>query len=49
MTSYIIRNIPIALWAEVKARAASEGRSIRWLILRFLEAYAEKGSADLGG
>lgn len=42
MPNYILRNIDPDLWAKVKARAASEGRPLRWLILKLLELYASR-------
>jgi hypothetical protein len=41
MPSYILRNIDPTLWERVKARAAKEGHSLRWLFLSFLERYAD--------
>jgi hypothetical protein len=49
MPSYLVRNIPLELWARVKTRAADEGRPLRWLIIRFLELYADRGYDGLGG
>jgi hypothetical protein len=41
MPSFILRNIDPDLWLRVKARAESEGRSLRGLILWLLTKYAE--------
>jgi hypothetical protein len=41
MPAYILRDIDIELWTRVKERAASEGRSLRGLILWLLQWYAE--------
>ncbi len=43
MPSYILRKIDPDLWASVKARAAAEGRPLRFIILALLKAYALKG------
>lgn len=43
MADYIIRNVDDALWRKVKARAESEGRSIRWVIVELLKRYAKDG------
>ena len=41
MPSYILRNIPDDLWVRVKARAESDGRHLRGLILWLLTKYAD--------
>lgn len=41
MPSYILRNIDPKLWESVKARAETEGRSLRGLILWLLTRYAD--------
>src|SRR5712691_613448 len=41
--AFILRNMPVDLWARVKAQARREGRPLRWLLLRLLELYASKG------
>jgi hypothetical protein len=38
--SYILRDIPADLWRQVKVEAATEGVSVREVILRGLKAYA---------
>lgn len=43
MTSFILRNIDPKQWAAVKKRAAGEGRTIRWVVLRLLQLYAREG------
>ncbi len=43
MPSYILRKIDPDLWASVKARAAEEGRPLRFVILALLKAYVLKG------
>lgn len=40
---YALRNIPADLWTAVKARASSEGRTIRGVILLLLTSYVERG------
>ena len=45
MPNYILRKIDPDLWASVKARAAAEGRPLRFVILALLKAYAEQGLA----
>lgn len=41
--TYLLRNIPDELWIRVKRRAASEGRPLRFIILKLLEYYAAHG------
>lgn len=41
--NYVIRRIDPELWKAVKARAAKEGRPIRFVILGLLQLYAERG------
>jgi len=43
---YILRNIDPSLWDRFKERAASEGRSLRWLIFELIRRYVEKGLGD---
>lgn len=43
MKFYLVRNIPDALWIQVKRRAASEGRSLRWVLLALLRYFAAHG------
>jgi hypothetical protein len=40
MPAYTLRDIDTDLWTRVKERAATEGRSLRGLILWLLERYA---------
>lgn len=40
---YALRGVDRALWNRVKARAAGEGRSIRFVILALLKVYAAHG------
>jgi len=42
---YLVRNIPDDLWIRVKRRAAKEGRTLRWIILRLLHYYANGGKS----
>ena len=46
MKFYLVRNIPDDLWIRVKRRAAKDGRHLRWVILRLLGIYADKGLPD---
>ena len=39
VADYILRNIDPKLWKQLKARASKEGRSIRWLLLEFIQRY----------
>jgi hypothetical protein len=41
MGTYLLRDIDPTLWERVKARAGTEGRSLRGLILWLLAKYAE--------
>lgn len=43
MDKYTLRSIPPDLWRDVKARAAREGRTIRFVILALLRVYAQHG------
>jgi hypothetical protein len=43
MPSYILRDIDPELWEQFKARAAKEGRPLRFVILELVKAYAERG------
>jgi hypothetical protein len=43
MPMYIIRDIPADVWRAAKAKAASEGTSLKALFLRWLAEYAGKG------
>lgn len=43
MPDYILRDIDKKLWQEFKKRAASEGRSLRWVILEFIKHYVKHG------
>lgn len=36
---YIIRNTNTELWQAFKARAAQEGRSLRWVLERLISLY----------
>lgn len=40
---YILRNIDPSLWKKFKARAASEGRSLRWLLIELIKKYILNG------
>jgi len=43
MPSYIIRNADPELWQAFRARAATEGHSLRWLILELVRRYVAAG------
>ena len=43
MTSYLLRRIDPDLWAQFKARAESEGRQLRWVLLALIRRYLDKG------
>lgn len=43
MKFYLVRNIPDDLWVRVKRRAAKEGRSLRWILLKLLSRYSDHG------
>lgn len=40
---YALRAVDRDLWNRVKARAASEGRPIRFVLIEFLKVYAHHG------
>lgn len=41
--AFILRNPDNELWTAFKARAAREGRSLRWVILELIRRYVERG------
>ena len=43
MASFILRNPEPELWQAFKARAASEGRSLRWVIMELIRRYVRDG------
>lgn len=43
MTSYLLRAIPADLWSQVKALSASQGHSLRYVLIVLLRAYIELG------
>jgi len=43
VAEYRLTKIDAALWRQVKARAAYEGRSIRFVVLELLRVYAKRG------
>lgn len=43
MASYILRDIDADLWARFKARAAKEGRGLKFVVLRLIELYTKHG------
>jgi len=48
-TDYFLRNVENALWRQVKARAALEGRDVRDVILEALKNYVAAGMDTEGG
>lgn len=40
---YIIRDTKSELWDAFRARAATEGRSLKWLIEELIRRYVERG------
>ena len=40
MPDYILRDVDDATWQRFKARAARDGHSLRWVLLRLVERYA---------
>jgi hypothetical protein len=44
--AYLLKRIPPDLWADVKARAESEGRNVRFVILAMLKHYVKHGLKD---
>ena len=45
LLKYTLRQIDPELWDAVKKRAASEGRSIRFVLIELLQVYAKHGFA----
>jgi hypothetical protein len=43
VADYTLRTIPADLWRGVKSRAASEGRTIRDVLIERLEGYVGRG------
>lgn len=41
MATFILRKFDDKLWQRVKHRAVSEGRSLRWVVLKLIEMYAD--------
>jgi hypothetical protein len=46
--AYLLRDIDDNLWARVKARAKADGHNMRWVLLRLLQAYDERGLPKVG-
>jgi len=40
MAAYQLKGIPKPLWSRVRARAAVEGHTVRFVLLKFLHNYA---------
>jgi hypothetical protein len=47
--SYLLHAIPAPLWRQVRAKARREGRSIRSLLLDYLEIWAVSDGTATGG
>lgn len=47
MSSYIIRGIDPEIWEPFKARAAQEGRGLKYVILRLIVLYTKLGLAAI--
>lgn len=43
MKFYLLRDIPDELWVGVKRRAATEGHTLRWVVLQLLKRYVDAG------
>ena len=43
VADYLLRGIDDALWQRFKARAATEGRGLKFVVLRLVELYTEQG------
>jgi len=41
MKSYVLKNVSPQLWEKFKRRAEREGHTLRFLILRWIQQYAE--------
>ncbi len=41
-SSYILRNIPRHDWEKAKAKARSEGRTVRWVIIQLVRMWVEE-------
>jgi plasmid stability protein len=43
MANYILRKVDDGLWQSFRARAATDGHSLRWLLLELIRRYAKHG------
>ena len=43
MANFILRKVDDQLWSRFRARAQSEGRSLRWIILTLIQRYCDRG------
>ena len=41
MAEFYLRDIPEATWKQARKRAAKEGHTLKWLLLRWLQLYVE--------
>jgi hypothetical protein len=42
-SNYLLRNLDAEVWRRARDRAKSEGHSIKWIILRLVALYADRG------
>lgn len=42
--NYLLREVPGDLWKRVRAKAAREGRSVRFILIEFLRAWVKEGA-----
>jgi plasmid stability protein len=43
MANYILRKADDKLWQAFRARAATDGHSLRWLLLELIKRYVQGG------
>jgi plasmid stability protein len=43
MANYILRKVDDTLWQSFRARAQTEGHSLRWLLLELIQRYVNGG------
>ena len=41
MAEFYLRDIPDPLWLKVKRQATKDGRTLKWLFLRWLTEYVQ--------
>jgi hypothetical protein len=42
-TNYILRDIDPSVWKAFRARATTEGRSLRWILIHLIQRYIKHG------